>query len=80
MDFIYYIVRKSDSVILDGAPDVVSSVKIAENQGCACLIVQGCIIAEIGQDKIPSHADVDIDVDDLDKEQEESVEVLSVEE
>lgn len=50
MDFSYYIVRKKDMVILDGASDMVGAINTAQSQGCACLILQACIITEMGQD------------------------------
>lgn len=53
MDFIYYIVRKKDNVILDGASDMVSAINLGQRQECACLIMQACVITEIGQD-LPS--------------------------
>jgi hypothetical protein len=54
MDFAYYIVRKRDMVIIDGAADMVGAVKMAQNQNCACIILQGCIITELGQDEMPT--------------------------
>lgn len=51
MDFVYYIVRRRDMVIVDGATDMVNAINIAQNQGCACLILQGCVITEMGQDE-----------------------------
>ena len=50
MNFVYYIVRKKDNVILDGAEDVVSAINMAKKENCACFILQACIITEIGQD------------------------------
>lgn len=50
MDFVYYIVRKRDMVILDGAKDMVSAINMGQQQNCACLILQACVITEIGQD------------------------------
>ncbi len=50
MDFVYYIVRKKDMVILDGAKDMVSAINIGQQQNCSCLILQACVITEIGQD------------------------------
>ena len=50
MDFIYYIIRKKDNVILDGATDMVNAINMAQKQNCACLIMQGCIITEVGED------------------------------
>ncbi len=50
MDFVYYVVRKKDMVILDGARDMVNAVNIGQQQNCACLILQACVITEVGQD------------------------------
>ena len=50
MEFAYYIVRKKDMTILDGASDMVTAINIGQKQGCACLILQGCVITEVGQD------------------------------
>lgn len=50
MDFVYYIVRKKDNVILDGASDMVNAINLGQQQNCACLIMQACIITEVGQD------------------------------
>ena len=51
MDFVYYIVRKKDNVILDGSEDMVGAIKIGQQQNCACLIMQACIITEVGSDE-----------------------------
>ena len=50
MNFVYYIVRKKDNVILDGAEDVVSAINMAQKEECACFILQACVITEVGQD------------------------------
>lgn len=50
MDFAYYIVRKSNMSIIDGATDMVSAINIANKQKFACLILQACIITEVGLD------------------------------
>lgn len=50
MDFAYYVVRKKDMVILDGAKDMVNAINMGQQQDCACLILQACIITEVGQD------------------------------
>lgn len=50
MDFAYYIVRKKDMAILDGASDMVSAINMGQKQECACLILQACVITEVGQD------------------------------
>jgi hypothetical protein len=50
MDFIYYIIRKNDMVIVDGAEDMVNAIKVAQQKDFACLILQGCVITEVGQD------------------------------
>jgi hypothetical protein len=50
MDFVYYVVRKKDTVIVDIADDMVNAVKKAQQMDGAYLIMQGCIITEIGQD------------------------------
>lgn len=50
MDFAYYIVRKNDMVVLDGAKDMVSAINTGQQQGCACLILQACVITEVGED------------------------------
>ena len=46
MNFVYYVVRKKDMAILDGAEDMVNAVNMGQQQNCACLILQGCVIAE----------------------------------
>lgn len=53
MNYAYYLVRKKDSQILGGADDVVSAINMADETQCACFILQGCIISEIGQDPEP---------------------------
>jgi len=50
MDFAYYVVRKKDMVILDGANDMVGAINMGNQQNCACLILQACVITEVGQD------------------------------
>ena len=50
MDFVYYIVRKKDSVIVDFSDDIVGAIKKAQEYEGAYLIMQGCVITEIGQD------------------------------
>lgn len=71
MDFAYYIVRKKDMVVLDGAKDMVSAINIGQQQGCACLILQACVITEVGQD-LPSEElqDVNPDVEVIETEDE----------
>ncbi len=56
MEFAYYVVRKKDMVILDGAEDMVSAINIGQKQNCACLILQACVITEVGQD-IPEESE-----------------------
>ena len=56
MDFSYYIVRRKDMTILDGASDMVGAINMGQKQGCACLILQACIITEVGED-LPSVED-----------------------
>lgn len=73
MDFAYYVVRKKDMVILDGAKDMVNAINMGQQQDCACLILQACIITEVGQDEVST------DNEDWDKLQED-IEVLPVEE
>ena len=51
MDFAYYVVRKNDMVIFDGANDMVSAINMGQQQGCACLILQACVITEVGEDQ-----------------------------
>ena len=68
MNFVYYVVRKKDMVVLDGAEDMVNAVNMGQQQNCACLILQGCVITEIGQDVEESEPmfeseDSDIDYD-----------------
>lgn len=53
MNYAYYLVRKKDNQILDGADDVVSALNKANEAQCACFILQGCIISEVGQDPEP---------------------------
>jgi len=50
MEFAYYVVRKKDMVVVDGASDMVSAINIGQRQQCACLILQACVITEVGQD------------------------------
>lgn len=50
MEFAYYVVRKKDMVILDGASDMVNAINIGQKQQCVCLILQACVITEVGQD------------------------------
>lgn len=50
MNFAYYVVRKKDMVILDGANDMVGAINMGNQQNCACLILQACVITEVGQD------------------------------
>ena len=71
MDFAYYIVRKKDMVVLDGAKDMVNAINIGQQQGCACLILQACVITEVGQD-LPSEElqDVNPDVEVIETEDE----------
>ena len=57
MDFAYYIVRKKDMTILDGTSDMVSAINVGQKQGCACLILQACIITEVGQDMVEESQD-----------------------
>ena len=58
MDFAYYIVRKKDMTILDGTSDMVSAINIGQKQGCSCLILQACIITEVGQDMVEESQDL----------------------
>lgn len=53
MEFAYYIVQKKNMKILEGASDVVSAINMAKKYNCACLILQACVITEIGQDIVP---------------------------
>lgn len=79
MDFVYYIVRKKDNTILDGASDMVNAINIGQRQGCACLIMQACVITEVGQDTdIPVEENFDsssevIQPDIIENENEEMV-------
>lgn len=57
MNFEYYVIRQKDMTILDGADDMVGAVKIAQKQNCACLIMQGCVITEIGKDNLDESAE-----------------------
>ena len=57
MDFAYYIIRKKDMTILDGTSDMVSAINMGQKQGCACLILQACIITEVGQDVVEESQD-----------------------
>jgi tRNA A37 methylthiotransferase MiaB len=52
MDFVYYIVRRSNNTIIDIADDMVGAIKKAQQMEGAYLIVQGCVITEIGEDAI----------------------------
>lgn len=60
MDFAYYVVRKKDMVILDGAKDMVNAINMGQQQDCACLILQACIITEVGQDPLPEESQEEI--------------------
>lgn len=53
MNYAYYLVRKKDNQILNGADDVVSVLNKANEVQCACFILQGCVISEVGQDPEP---------------------------
>ena len=72
MDFAYYIVRKNDMVVLDGAKDMVSAINMGKQQGCACLILQACVITEVGQDPISEEfaEDIEPDVEVIETENE----------
>ncbi len=63
MDFVYYVVRKKDTVIIDIADDMVGAIKKAQQMDGAYLIMQGCIITEIGQD-IEESFDNDNDIEE----------------
>lgn len=52
MDFVYYIVRRSNNTIIDIADDMVGAIKKAQQMEGAYLIVQGCVITEIGEDVV----------------------------
>lgn len=57
MDFAYYVIRKEDMVVLQGAEDVVGAINIGQRLGCDCLIMQGCVITEIEAQKEQDTAD-----------------------
>ncbi len=67
MNFVYYIIKKNDNIIIDMADDMVNAVKKAQQLEGAYLIMQGCIITEIGQD-IADLEDKDNDNIDFDNE------------
>lgn len=50
MDFAYYVISKKDMTLVDGAEDMVGAIKIAQQIGTNCLIMQGCIITEVGEE------------------------------
>ena len=50
MDFVYYVIRKKDMVVVDGAEDMVSAVKIAQQKEGSYIILQGCVLTEIDED------------------------------
>jgi len=52
MDFAYYVISKKDMTLVDGAEDMVGAIKIAQQIGTSCLIMQGCIITEVGEDEV----------------------------
>lgn len=52
MDFAYYVISKKDMTLVDGAEDMVGAIKIAQQIGTNCLIMQGCIITEVGEDEV----------------------------
>ena len=71
MDFAYYIVRKSDMTILDGTSDMVSAINLGQQQGCACLVLQACVITEVGKDEVPQENFLEnpLDLDDVEAEE-----------
>lgn len=50
MEFTYYVVSKNNQTILYGAQDMMSAIGFANQANCACYILQGCILTEVGQD------------------------------
>ena len=75
MDFAYYIVRKKDMTILDGTSDMVSAINMGQKQGCSCLILQACVITEVGQDMIEELQD---SVSQAESEMAESEDIKSM--
>lgn len=51
MNFSYYVVRASDMVLIDVANDVASAVNKAETIGGKAIVLQGCVITEMGTDE-----------------------------
>lgn len=68
MNFVYYIVRKRDQQILDGAEDVVSAINLANSANCACFIMQACVISEVGED-------IELEVNSQDEDQENIINI-----
>lgn len=50
MEYLYYIVRIKDMVVLDGAEDMVMAIRKAQQIGGRVAIIQGCVITEMGED------------------------------
>lgn len=71
MDFVYYIVRKGNNTIIDIADDMVGAVKKAQQMEGAYLIVQGCVITEIGEDIVEAPEDDEVIQPDIIDDTEE---------
>ena len=50
MEYLYYIVRIKDMVVLDGAEDMVMAIRKAQQINDRIAIIQGCVITEMGED------------------------------
>lgn len=57
MNFAYYIVRSSDMTLIDMADDVATAINKAEELGQKTIILQGCVITEMGEDPIEETLD-----------------------
>lgn len=51
MNFAYYVVRGNDMTLVDVADDVATAINKAEELGQKVIILQGCVITEMGTDE-----------------------------
>ena len=61
MDFMYYIVNKKDMTIINGAEDMLSAIKLAQQLEFDCIIFQGAVITEISQNVENENTDVSVE-------------------
>lgn len=57
MNFAYYVVRGNDMTLVDVADDVATAINKAEELGQKVIILQGCVITEMGEDPIEETPD-----------------------